>query len=106
MFGGYTFAPMPRPAVGIDLGTTNSLLAFARGAEFVRVLEGRSGARLLPSCVFVAKGGAIEVGEKAREAAPAEPSRFFEHFKRDMGDPHWQRKVEGLELTPVLLSSF
>ena len=29
-----------------------------------------------------------------------------EHFKRDMGDPHWERTVDGLKLTPVLLSSF
>ncbi|MEZ0227496.1 MAG: Hsp70 family protein [Planctomycetota bacterium] len=96
---------MPRTAVGIDLGTTNSLLAFAEGAEDVRVLEGRSG-RLLQSCVYVVKGGNIEVGDVARAAAPKEPSRFFEHFKRDMGDPHWERTVDGLKLTPVLLSSF
>src|SRR5437763_1146162 len=97
---------MARTAVGIDLGTPNSLLAFARDGEPVRVLEARGGVRLLQSCVFVAPGGAIEVGEKARRAAVSEPSRFFEHFKRDMGDPHWQRKVEGLTVTPVILSSF
>ncbi len=98
-------APLARPAVGIDLGTTNSLLAYAEGPEDVRVLEGRSG-RLLQSCVFVVKGGNIEVGQVARLAAVKEPSRFFEHFKRDMGDPHWERTVDGLKLTPVLLSSF
>ena len=94
-----------RLAFGIDLGTTNSLLAYARAGE-VGVLELGEEGRLLSSCVHVGEKGAIAVGNAARSLGLKEPARFFEHFKRDMGDPHWRRDVGGLALTPVVLSSF
>ncbi len=92
-------------AVGIDLGTTNSLLAFAKEGEDVSVLVLGESRTLLPSCVFVARGGSVVLGEAARKLAPNDPERFYEHWKREMGDPHWERTVEGIKLTPLVLSS-
>jgi molecular chaperone DnaK len=94
-----------RLAFGIDLGTTNSLLAHGSAGE-VSVLDLGEDGRLLSSCVHVGEKGAISVGKQARMLGLKEPARFFEHFKRDMGDPHWRRDVGGLALTPVVLSSF
>src|SRR5277367_4259881 len=68
-------------SVGIDLGTTNSLLAWTRPGDPLRVAELKEGGRLLPSCVYVAKGGEVLVGSPARAMGVRDPRGFFEHFK-------------------------
>jgi molecular chaperone HscA len=73
-----------RLAAGIDLGTTNSLVATVRSGEAV-TLPGSDGEHLLPSVVRYHANGNIEVGEQAREAAPLDPHNTIISVKRFMG---------------------
>jgi Fe-S protein assembly chaperone HscA len=70
--------------VGIDLGTTNSLIAFLdlTGPEVIPAAEGRS---MVPSVVAVNADGAIEVGDAARQILLREPDRAVYSVKRLMG---------------------
>jgi len=71
--------------VGIDLGTTNSLVAVLE-EDGPRVLtEPESGARLLPSAVAFLPGGEVVVGNRARELAPDHPFEAILSVKRFMG---------------------
>jgi Fe-S protein assembly chaperone HscA len=70
--------------VGIDLGTTNSLVAVAEAGE-PRVLADGSGDRLLPSVVAYGANGARAVGRPAMELAPEDPARVIFSVKRLMG---------------------
>ncbi|HMN95465.1 MAG TPA: Fe-S protein assembly chaperone HscA [Phycisphaerales bacterium] len=72
------------PIVGIDLGTTNSLVAVCdRGGP--RVLPDAEGRRLLPSVVRLLDGGGAVVGEEARAGAALHPGRTIHSAKRLMG---------------------
>lgn len=73
-----------RLAVGIDLGTTNSLIAAVRDGSPV-VLRDEDGLRLLPSVVRYLDGGRVEVGVAAREAQAADPFNTIASVKRLMG---------------------
>jgi len=71
--------------VGIDLGTTNSLVAVLE-TDGPRVLtEPETGARLLPSAVAFLPGGEVVVGRRARELAPDHPFEAILSVKRFMG---------------------
>ncbi len=73
------------PIVGIDLGTTNSLVAYA-DEKGPRILADAHGARMLPSVVrFNAEGRAVEVGERARRQTILEPAWTVSSVKRLMG---------------------
>ncbi|MCB9844044.1 MAG: Fe-S protein assembly chaperone HscA [Phycisphaeraceae bacterium] len=73
------------PIVGIDLGTTNSLVAYA-DEKGPRILVDAHGTRMLPSVVrFNADGRAVEVGERARRQAILEPEWTVSSVKRLMG---------------------
>ena len=73
-----------RLAVGIDLGTTNSLVATVRNGISV-VLNDDDGAALLPSVVHYAVGGAVQVGLPAQAAQNADPQNTIVSVKRFMG---------------------
>ena len=73
-----------RLAVGIDLGTTNSLVATVRNGIRV-VLNDDDGAALLPSVVHYAVGGAVQVGLPAQAAQNADPQNTIVSVKRFMG---------------------
>jgi molecular chaperone HscA len=75
---------MPR-AIGIDLGTTNSLVAFVDGRNRPRVLPADEGRPLLPSAVFYGEDGTVEVGLSARRRAPERPEDTVLSVKRFMG---------------------
>ena len=78
-------AQPPEPIVGIDLGTTNSLVAFADGAG-PRILVADSGPRHLPSVVRLSAGGTIEaIGDEARRHAVEYPTSTIYSVKRLMG---------------------
>lgn len=83
-------------SLGIDLGTTHSLVAVAEGAK-ARVLHGPEGSALLPSAVHYAPDGRVLVGARARALAATAPERTFISIKRLMGrmatDPEAQRPV-------------
>lgn len=83
----------PRP-IGIDLGTTHSLVAIVEAGK-PRVLRGPEGSPLLPSAVHFAKDGRVLVGARARALSATEPARTFTSIKRLMGrmatDPEARR---------------
>ena len=71
--------------VGIDLGTTNSLVAYMDAAGHPSVIPGDDGARLVPSVVTLTQHGEIVVGNRARAALIDEPDRTVYSIKRLMG---------------------
>ncbi len=75
---------MPR-AIGIDLGTTNSLVAFVDERNRPAVVPVEEGRPLLPSAVHYAMNGSIEVGSRARALAPEYPADTILSVKRFMG---------------------
>ncbi|WP_242340277.1 MULTISPECIES: Fe-S protein assembly chaperone HscA [Anaeromyxobacter] len=75
---------MPR-AIGIDLGTTNSLVAHVDERNRPQVLEVDGGSRLLPSAVYYDAGGDPEVGAGAKRRAPERPLDTILSVKRFMG---------------------
>ncbi|MCX6621425.1 MAG: Hsp70 family protein, partial [Acidobacteria bacterium] len=70
--------------VGIDLGTTNSLVACLKGAT-PEVIPGEDGQRLLPSIVSYTENGAIHTGHAARDLLLTQPERTVYSVKRLMG---------------------
>ncbi|MBT8213545.1 MAG: molecular chaperone DnaK [Acidimicrobiia bacterium] len=71
-------------AVGIDLGTTNSVVAILEGNE-PKVIANAEGHRVTPSVVAFAKGGEVLVGEQAKRQAITNPDRTVSSVKRHMG---------------------
>src|ERR1700744_407624 len=70
--------------VGIDLGTTNSLVAFM-DLTGPRIIPGADGDKLVPSVVSIAQGGEVVVGNAARELLLTQPERTVYSVKRLMG---------------------
>ena len=70
--------------VGIDLGTTNSLVAFL-DLTGPKIIAGPAGERLVPSVVSIHETGEIVVGDAARELLMSQPSRTVYSIKRLMG---------------------
>lgn len=89
--------------VGIDLGTTISLLGVEREDGRVVVIDTRDGGPRLRSVVHVGADGATTVGEAAERLAPLDPDAVFAFFKRSMGKD-WSVKAAGREWTPPDLS--
>jgi Fe-S protein assembly chaperone HscA len=75
----------PERVVGIDLGTTNSLVAFMDPAGHPSVIPGDDGDQLVPSVVTLNRKGDIIVGNKARAALIDDPDRTVYSIKRLMG---------------------
>jgi molecular chaperone DnaK len=71
---------------GIDLGTTNSVIAYTDPAGTTEVIAGQDGNRIVPSVVYFAKDGTQLVGTSARQRALIEPERVAMLFKRGMGE--------------------
>src|SRR6266487_5774406 len=93
---------MPR-AVGIDLGTTNSVVAVLEGGEPV-VIPNAEGARTTPSVVGFSKTGEIVVGEVAKRQAITNPDRTVRSIKRQMGRKDWSIDIDGKKWTPQEIS--
>ena len=90
--------------VGIDLGTTNSLIAYF-AEEGPRIIPNRLGKNLTPSVVSVDEEGNIYVGETARERMSLYPDSVVSAFKRSMGTER-QYNLSGHMYRPEELSSF
>jgi molecular chaperone DnaK len=71
---------------GIDLGTTNSVIAYTDPTGTTEVIAGRDGGRIVPSVVYFPDKGDPVVGTLAREHAITEPERVARLFKRGMGE--------------------
>src|SRR3989454_7011236 len=93
---------MPR-AVGIDLGTTNSVVAVLETGEPV-VIPNAEGSRITPSVVGFSKTGEILVGEVAKRQAITNPDRTIRSIKREMGRRDWTLDVDGKKWTPQEIS--
>jgi molecular chaperone DnaK len=94
---------MPR-AVGIDLGTTNSVVAVLEAGEPV-VIPNAEGSRITPSVVAFSKTGEILVGEVAKRQAITNPERTVRSVKRQMGRKDWFLEVDGKRWTPQEISA-
>src|SRR3990170_3995064 len=91
-------------AVGIDLGTTISVVAVLEGGEPV-VVPNTEGSRTTPSVVGFAKNGEILVGEVAKRQAITNPDRTVRSVKRHMGSKDWVTDVDGKRWTPQEISA-
>src|SRR6266542_1527587 len=91
-------------AVGIDLGTTNSVVAVLEGGE-PTVIPNSEGSRTTPSVVGFAKNGEILVGEVAKRQAITNPDRTVRSVKRHMGAKDWGPDVDGKTWTPQEISA-
>ena len=91
-------------AVGIDLGTTNSVVAVLEGGE-PTVIANAEGARTTPSVVAFAKSGEVLVGEVAKRQAVTNVDRTIRSVKRHMGSD-WNVKIDDKTLTPQQISAF
>ena len=97
---------MGGPLVGIDLGTTNSAIAFLNIHGRAEVLPNFDGEPFTPSVVFFSAHEPPVVGRAARERSHTDASRVAEFFKREMGDPDYTFDVDGNSWNPVQLSAF
>ncbi len=84
-------------AVGIDLGTTNSVVSVLEGGE-PAVITNAEGARTTPSVVAFAKNGEVLVGEVAKRQAVTNPDRTIRSVKRHMGT-NWSVDIDGKTYT-------
>ena len=91
-------------AVGIDLGTTNSVVAVLEGGE-PTVIPNAEGSRTTPSVVAFAKGGEVLVGEVAKRQAVTNVDRTIRSVKRHMGTD-WKTKVDDKDYRPQQISAF
>ncbi|MDX6198952.1 MAG: molecular chaperone DnaK, partial [Actinomycetota bacterium] len=91
-------------AVGIDLGTTNSVVSVLEGGE-PTVIANAEGARTTPSIVAFAKNGEVLVGEVAKRQAVTNVDRTVRSVKRHMGED-WKTSLDGKDFTPQQISAF
>jgi molecular chaperone DnaK len=91
-------------AVGIDLGTTNSVVAVLEGGE-PTVIANAEGSRTTPSVVAFAKNGEVLVGEVAKRQAVTNVDRTTRSVKRQMGTG-WNITIDGKKFTPQQISAF
>ena len=90
-------------AVGIDLGTTNSVVTVLEGGD-PTVIANAEGARTTPSVVAFAKNGEVLVGEVAKRQAVTNPDRTIRSVKRHMGTS-WSVDIDGKKYTPQEISA-
>src|SRR5437588_1092084 len=93
---------MPK-AVGIDLGTTNSVVAVLEGGE-PTVVPTAEGARTTPSVVAFSKTGEVLVGEVAKRQAVTNADRTIRSVKREMGT-NWNIEIDGKKYTAQEISA-
>ena len=90
-------------AVGIDLGTTNSVVSVLEAGEPV-VIPNAEGGRTTPSVVGFSKTGEVLVGEVAKRQAITNPERTIRSVKRHMGES-WTIDIDGTKYTPQEISA-
>ncbi|TDT18110.1 molecular chaperone DnaK [Ilumatobacter fluminis] len=91
-------------AVGIDLGTTNSVVAVLDAGE-PTVVPNAEGGRTTPSVVAFSKAGEVLVGEVAKRQAITNPDRTFRSIKRHMGENWKSDDIDGKTYTPQEISA-
>ncbi len=91
-------------AVGIDLGTTNSVVSVLEGGE-PTVIANAEGGRTTPSVVAFAKNAEVLVGEVAKRQAVTNVDRTIRSVKRHMGTT-WSQEIDGKKYNPQQVSAF
>ncbi len=90
-------------AVGIDLGTTNSVISILEGGD-PKVVNNAEGSRTTPSVVAFAKNGEVLVGDQAKRQAITNPDRTIRSVKRHMGTD-WSVEIDGKQYTAQEISA-
>ncbi|MEO9170617.1 MAG: Hsp70 family protein, partial [Candidatus Baltobacteraceae bacterium] len=90
--------------VGIDLGTTNSVVAVMEGSSPV-VIPNSEGSRTTPSVVAFTKTGERLVGQLAKRQGITNPDRTISSIKRHMGEGDFRVKIDGKDYTPQEISA-
>ena len=96
---------MTTSAVGIDLGTTFSAIAYVNKHGVPEILHNAEGDRITPSVVLF-DGDEVIVGNYAKQAAVAFPHQVVEFAKRHMGDENWRFNYRGTEYTAEQISAY
>jgi molecular chaperone DnaK len=97
-------AERPKPIVGIDLGTTYSVVAALDASGRPRTVPNRHGDLLTPSVVLF-RDDCLIVGKEAQRLALEEPDRVAECPKRDMGSRYYHQAVAGRQVPPQVISA-
>ncbi len=102
-------APLAQPTrhapVGIDLGTTFSVVAFLDDTGRPEVIPNEFGEHLTPSAVLFHDGKML-VGHEAVRRLTDYPAGYADCFKRDIGDASYREKLLGVDIPPEILSGF
>ena len=91
--------------IGIDLGTTNSCVAYLREGGEVEIINNSNGGRITPSVVAFTESGEILVGESAKNQIVLNYDRTVSSIKREMGN-EYKVKIENKEYSPQEISAF
>ncbi|KNA90000.1 molecular chaperone DnaK [Gordonia sp. w5E2] len=91
-------------AVGIDLGTTNSVVSVLEGGE-PTVIANAEGSRTTPSVVAFARNGEVLVGQPAKNQAVTNVDRTIRSVKRHMGEGDWSVEIDDKKYTPQEISA-
>lgn len=91
-------------AVGIDLGTTNSVVAVLEGGE-PTVIANSEGSRTTPSVVAFAKNGEVLVGQSAKNQAVTNVDRTIRSVKRHIGESDWHVNIDDKKYTAQEISA-
>ena len=90
--------------IGIDLGTTNSVVAVMEGGE-ATVITNQEGSRLTPSVVGFTKNGERLVGQLAKRQAVSNPDRTVSSIKRHMGEHEYRVAIDDKKYSPEEISA-
>jgi len=90
--------------IGIDLGTTNSVVSVMEGGE-PTVITNPEGSRITPSVVGFTKDGQRLVGQLAKRQAVSNPERTIKSIKRHMGEKDYKVTIDGKSYTPQEISA-
>jgi len=94
-----------RQYIGIDLGTTFSAMAYLSDKGQPVTITNAEGDPTTPSVVLFKPDGSVKIGHEARLAALGEPERVAECVKRDIGESHYHRPINGKNLAPEAISA-
>ncbi len=92
------------PAVGIDLGTTHSVIAFLDNEGRPTTIRNAEGGITTPSVVFFDEMGPV-VGKEAARTAPFEPDLIAQFAKRDIGSLFYEKEIQGVPLPPEVIEA-
>lgn len=90
--------------IGIDLGTTNSVVAYMEGGQPPAIINNAEGSRLTPSVVAFTKDGERLIGQLAKRQAVTNPERTIQSIKRHMGTDY-KVNIDGKAYTPQEISA-